>query len=43
MYRMYVLTLRDGVKFNLVYIPDDVVNESKETFDAVFMSKLFDI
>jgi len=23
MYRMYVLTLRDGVKFNLVYIPDE--------------------
>ena len=42
-YKLYFLTQRDSMNFNLAYIPSDVENESQETFDPIFMKKLFDL
>lgn len=42
LYRLYIASLRDGIDYNLVYIPDSFDAESKQLFDPVFMSKLYD-
>jgi predicted acylesterase/phospholipase RssA len=42
LYRIYLTTRRDGLDYNLAYIPDDFDAESSETFDPVYMSALFD-
>lgn len=41
-YRIYAASKRDGIDFNLAYIPDDFDLEPKEAFDPVYMGKLFD-
>ena len=33
---------RDGNEFNLAYIPSEFIDEPKEGFDPVYMSKLFE-
>ncbi len=43
LYRLYVGTQRDGIDYNLAYIPDDFTAESKEIFDQDYMRKLFDV
>jgi hypothetical protein len=42
LYRLYVFCKRNGIGFNLAYIPDDIQDTSTETFDPVFMTQLFD-
>ena len=42
MYRVYLQTKRDGLSYNLAYIPDDFDEPSKEVFDMEYMGKLFD-
>jgi hypothetical protein len=42
-YRIYLSTQRDGVDFNLAYIPDDFNEPSTEAFDQAYMIKLFDL
>lgn len=43
LYRMYVLAERDGVDFNLAYIPPTFTEQAKEEFDKVYMGKLFEV
>jgi hypothetical protein len=42
-FRIYALCLRDGYHFNLAFIPADFKEESNESFDPVYMGKLFDL
>ena len=43
LYRIYTITKRDGIDFNLAYIPPDFVPEAKEAFDPQEMQRLFDL
>jgi hypothetical protein len=43
MYRIYLDCQRDGIDFNLAYIPEDFDVRPEEEFDPVYMSKLFDL
>jgi predicted acylesterase/phospholipase RssA len=43
LYRLYLRTLRDGLDYNLAYIPEDFTMKSKELFDPEYMSQLFDL
>ena len=43
MYRIYLGAQRDGIDFNLTYIPEDFTIEPEEPFDPTYMRKLFDI
>jgi len=42
LYRIYALTQRDGLDFNLTYIPGDFTDQPTEQFDPVWMRKLYD-
>ncbi len=42
LYRMYLQTERDGVDYNLAFIPPDFTLVHKEEFDTEFMRQLFD-
>jgi hypothetical protein len=42
LYRIYLLSQRDGLDFNLAHIPEDFREKPKEAFDAEFMRKLFE-
>lgn len=42
LYRIYVNALRDGIDYNLAFIPADFDLEPEEEFDPVFMSALFE-
>jgi hypothetical protein len=39
----YALCMRDGNDFNLAYIPADFDEKASESFDPVYMGKLFDL
>jgi predicted acylesterase/phospholipase RssA len=41
-YRLYVYAQRDGVDFNLAYIPPNFPPKSRIEFDKAHMNKLFD-
>ncbi len=41
--RIFVLAKRDGLDFNLAYIPDDFNEPQKEIFDPEYMQDLFDL
>ena len=41
--RIYVSSIRDGIDYNLIYIPDHFSHESKELFDPLLMEALFDL
>ena len=41
LYRIYVGTQRDGVDFNLAYIPETFTTELKEPFETAYMRELF--
>ncbi|MCG3123945.1 MAG: hypothetical protein GIKADHBN_02383 [Phycisphaerales bacterium] len=43
LYRIYVITQRDGVAYNLASIPSTFDKKPKEDFDPVYMSALFDV
>ena len=43
LYQIYALCIRDGNDFNLAYIPSSFTEEPAESFDPVYMSKLFDL
>jgi hypothetical protein len=43
MFRIYSRAQRDGVDYNLAFIPEEFDVESKEPFDQEYMSKLFDL
>lgn len=34
---------RDGMEYNLAFIPSDFEEQAKEAFDPEYMSKLFDL
>ena len=42
LFRIYALAERDGLDFNLAFIPEDFDEKAAELFDAVWMRKLFD-
>jgi predicted patatin/cPLA2 family phospholipase len=41
LYQIYALCMRDGNDFNLAYIPADFNEKANESFDPVYMGKLF--
>jgi hypothetical protein len=43
LYRLYAGTERDGINYNLTYIPRDFNEKPAEAFDPVYMSKLFQL
>ncbi|MBC2744829.1 MAG: patatin-like phospholipase family protein [Desulfosarcina sp.] len=43
MYRIYVDCQRDGIDYNLAYIPKDFDLKPNEDFDPVYMGKLFEM
>jgi len=43
LYQIYTLCKRDGNDFNLAYIPPSFTEEPSESFDPVYMQKLFDL
>ena len=43
MYRIYLNCQRDGIDYNLAYIPDHFDRKTTETFDPVYMGKLFEL
>lgn len=43
MYRIYLDCQRDGLDYNLAYIPEDFDLKPNEDFDPVYMGKLFDL
>jgi patatin-like phospholipase len=40
---LYLFARRNGIDYNLAYIPGDFPDTSTQAFDPVYMSKLFDI
>ena len=42
LYRIYAVTRREGIDFNLASIPSDFTDTSKEPFDQRYMIALFD-
>lgn len=43
LFRIYLITKRDGVDYNLAYIPDDFSFQPKQDFDPIYMTHLFDL
>ncbi len=43
MYRIYLNCQRDGIDYNLAYIPNDYDRKPSEDFDPVYMKALFDL
>ncbi len=43
LYRIYLQTCRDGLEFNLAYIPPDFTAKPDEEFDRAYMQALFDL
>ncbi len=43
LYRIYLGAQRDGIDYNLAFIPSDFEEKPKEAFDPVYMGKLFDL
>jgi Predicted esterase of the alpha-beta hydrolase superfamily len=43
LYRIYIAAQRDGIDFNLAYIPETFKTTLKEPFDPVYMNELFKI
>ena len=42
-YRIYLATQRDGIQYNLAYIPESFNEEASESFDKEYMTKLFNL
>jgi hypothetical protein len=43
LYQIYLVTLRDGVDFNLAFIPESFKVPHKEDFDPQYMRPLFEV
>jgi hypothetical protein len=43
LYRIYLLAHRDGIDFNLAYIPSSFSTPRNEPFDTHYMSQLFTV
>ena len=43
LYRIYLISQRDGVDFNLASIPKEFVADPKELFDSDEMNRLYDL
>ena len=43
LYRIYLSAQRDGMDYNVAFIPSDFKEEPKEEFDPEYMGKLFDL
>ena len=43
LYRIYTITQREGIDFNLVYIPSTFKDRGKKFFDPEEMKQLFDL
>jgi hypothetical protein len=43
LYRIFALAERDGLEFNLAYIPKEFEEIPSDVFDTVYMKKLFDL
>ncbi|MEG9434824.1 patatin-like phospholipase family protein [Edaphobacter sp. HDX4] len=43
LYRIYTVTRRDGIDFNLAFIPPNFVTPHKEEFDPVYMRALYGV
>jgi predicted acylesterase/phospholipase RssA len=43
LYELYMFSRRNGIDFNLVYIPGTFPDTSTQAFDPVYMTKLFDV
>ena len=43
LYRIYLQTCRDGLDFNLAYIPADFTKKSEDEFDRDYMQALYDL
>ena len=43
LYRIYLGAKRDGITYQLAYIPDDFDYEPEEEFDPKYMRALFDL
>ena len=43
LYRIYLGAQRDGIDYNLAFIPSDFEEKPKEAFDPEYMSKLFEL
>jgi hypothetical protein len=41
--QIYLLSQRDGLRFNLAYIPDSFKEQPQEKFDPLYMRKLFEL
>jgi len=43
LYQIYLSAQRDGMDYNIAFIPSDFKEEPKEEFDPEYMNKLFDL
>lgn len=43
LYELYVFSKRNGIDYNLAYIPGDFIDTSTQAFDPVYMGKLYDL
>ena len=43
LYELYVFAKRNGIDYNLAYIPADFLDTSTQAFDPVYMTKLYDL
>jgi predicted acylesterase/phospholipase RssA len=43
LYRIYLSAQRDGMDYNIAFIPSDFEEKPKEEFDLEYMNKLFDL
>jgi hypothetical protein len=43
LYRIYTIAERDGIEFNLAYIPEDYDIDAKESFDHAAMNRLYQL
>jgi len=43
LYRIYLQSCRDGLDFNLAYIPADFLDQPKTDFDSEYMTALYDM
>jgi Patatin-like phospholipase len=43
LYQLYLFAQRNGISYNLIYIPGDFPDTSTQAFDPVYMTRLFDV
>jgi hypothetical protein len=43
LYELYVFSKKNGIDYNVAYIPGDFLDTSTQAFDPVYMTKLYDL